>query len=258
MLAVVAMCKDERDVVDGFVEWMASQADFLIIADNGSTDGTRERLGELAQDFPLTVLDDPEVGYYQSRKVTALAALAAKRGADIVIPADMDERWYSPFGRIADVLAGFPEASIFTAALYDHVATAADPDEADPVKRIGWRRRDPAPLHKVAVRPSLPVTIEQGNHGAFYSKPSVVGGMLIVRHFALRSPSHMVRKARNGGVAYAATTLPENVGAHWRQWNMLSDEQLGDVFREFYWAADPASDPSLIFDPAPVACPSPS
>lgn len=250
MLAVVAMCKDELDVVDGFVEWMASQADVLVISDNGSTDGTRERLDELARDFPLTVLDDPEVGYFQSRKVTALAALAAERGADIVIPADMDERWYSPFGRIADVLADFPQAAIFTAALYDHVASALDPDESDPVKRIGWRRREAAPLQKVACRPLAPVTIHQGNHSASYENTQ--DNLLVVRHYALRSPEQMVRKARNGGAAYAATTLPKEVGAHWRGWSQLSDEQLGEVFRRYYWAADPAGDPSLIYDPAPI------
>jgi hypothetical protein len=40
-------------------------------------------------------------------------------------------------------------------------------------------------------------------------------------------------------------------GQHWRDWNRLTDEQLGDVFRRFYWSADPEHDDSLIFDPAP-------
>ncbi len=133
--------------------------------------------------------------------------------------------------------------------LYDHVATGADP-EGEPVCRMGWRRRDPAPLPKVACRPSLPVTIHQGNHGAGYATGSV-DGLLVVRHFAVRSPEQMIRKARNGGAAYAATNLPEDVGKHWRDWNRLSDEQLTEVFYEHYHVADPASDPSLIFDPCP-------
>jgi hypothetical protein len=115
--------------------------------------------------------------------------------------------------------------------------------------RIGWRRREPAPLPKVAVRPYPRVTIHQGNHSADFGE--TVNGLLVLRHFALRSVEQMVRKARNGGAAYAATTLDESVGAHWRQWNQLSDEQLGEVFREHYWSPAPERDPSLIFDPAP-------
>jgi hypothetical protein len=61
----------------------------------------------------------------------------------------------------------------------------------------------------------------------------------------------MIRKARNGGRAYAATNLPEDHGQHWRDWNRLTDEQLGDVFRRYYWSADPEHDANLIFDPAP-------
>lgn len=255
-LAVVSMCLDEADMVEGFVRRMSSEADFLIVSDNGSTDGSRDILADLSRDFPLTVLDDPEVGYFQSRKMSRLVALAAERGAGFVVPADQDEIWYSPFGRIADVLTEFPHASVFTAVLYDHVATGVDPSDGDPVVRTGWRRVNPAPLPKVACRPVAPVTIHQGNHGASYG--ATQDNLLVVRHYPLRTPEQMIRKARNGGKAYAATTLPEDVGAHWRQWDLLTDEQLGDVFRRFYWVADPTVDESLIFDPAPVACPSPS
>lgn len=247
--AAVSMCKDEADVIEGFVARTAAEVDFLVIADNGSTDGTRELLDDLAGRYPLTVLDDPEVGYFQSRKVSALAARAEAAGARWIIPADSDEVWYSPFGRIADVLSDRPEA-IVTAALYDHVATGADPAGDDPVVRMSWRRRAPAPLPKVACRARLPVTVHQGNHGASYDAVTV-DGLLVVRHFPYRSSAQMVRKARNGAAAYAATDLPEDQGAHWRAYGRLSDEQLGDVFREHFWTADPAADPTLIFDPCP-------
>ena len=245
----ISMCKDEADVVEDCLRRMATQVDHLIVADNGSTDGTREILGELVGDLPLTVLDDPEVGYWQSRKMSALARQAAALGAEWVIAHDADEVWYSPFGRVGDVLAEQDGASIATAELYDHVPTAADPDDGAPADRIGWRRREKAPLPKVACNPHPAVTIHQGNHGADYG--ATIDGLLVVRHFPYRSPAQMISKARNGAAAYAATDLPEHVGQHWRDYGRLTDDQIGDVFRNYFWSASPETDPSLIYDPAP-------
>lgn len=249
----IARVKDEADIIRPVVEHMLTQVDWLLIADNASTDGTREILAELQteHDAAVCVVHDDELGYFQSRQMSALAARAAELGAEWVVPFDADEVWYSPFGRIAHVLADQDSASIAGALLYDHVATGTDPDDPNPLTRIGHRRVEPAKLPKVAARARPPVTIHQGNHGADHGER--VDGLLIVRHFPLRSPEQMVRKSRNGGAAYAATDLPDHIGAHWRQWSQLSDEQLGDVFREFYWEANPTR--GLIFDPAPVVSP---
>jgi glycosyltransferase involved in cell wall biosynthesis len=212
----IAMVRDEADIVEQTVRHMLGQVHEVIVADNGSTDGTREILEQL----PIVLLDDPEVGYYQSRKMTALAARAAQQGADWIVPFDADECWYSPFGKIADILADLPQA-VAAAALYDHVPTAVDPEGA-PLDRIGWRRHTPAELPKVACRAALPVTIEQGNHGAHYPTGQV-DGQLVVRHFPYRSAEQFVRKARNGAQAYAATDLPDDQGKHWRDYGALLD-----------------------------------
>ena len=139
-----------------------------------------------------------------------------------------------------------------TADLLDHVPTGHDQRNGGPVTDIVWRRRQRLPLPKVACRAMRDLTIHQGNHGADFpgvSQPLVAIGLIEVRHFPYRSPEQMVRKARNGAAAYAATDLPEDVGAHWRGYGRLSDEELGDVFRRWFWVANPEADPSLIFDP---------
>jgi glycosyltransferase involved in cell wall biosynthesis len=249
----ICMVKDEADIIGESLRLMAREVDALIVADNASSDGTRDILADLTRELPLTVLDDPEVGYFQSRKMSALAARAAAAGADVVVPHDADERWYSPFGRLGDVLGDHPAASVFPAAVYDHVATGHDP-AGDPITRMGWRRATPIPLAKVACRPLVPVVIHQGNHGADYGATLDIG--LVVRHFPYRSADQFIRKVRNGSAAYALTDLPESVGAHWRGYGRILEERGADaladeVFRRHFWVADPTRDPRLIYDPSP-------
>lgn len=251
--AAVSMVKDEADVLPATLEAMAAEVDFLVVADNGSTDGTRELLEQLQSSMPLVVLDDPEVGYFQSAKMSHLAGVAAALGAEWVVPFDADERWYSPFGPIADVLAAHPGAAIAPAELFDHVPTAAD-EGPTPLEAMIWRRREAAPLPKVACRPTAAVRIHQGNHGADYG--STIGGLLVVRHFPYRSPEQFLRKVRNGAAAYAATDLPETDGAHWRQYGAILDKRgpevlLEEVFRRYFWSEDPEADETLIRDPCP-------
>src|SRR5258706_10050034 len=95
------LVKDESDVIADTVAHLLSQVDEVIVADNLSTDGTRD----LLETMPVTVIDDREVGYYQSAKMTKLARLALSHGHEWVVPCDADEVWYSLFGRLADVLA---------------------------------------------------------------------------------------------------------------------------------------------------------
>lgn len=250
----IAMVKDEADIVGSTVEHMRTQVDHVIVADNGSTDDTRAILHDLG----VEVLDDPEPGYYQSRKMTNLADYAGRLGADWIVPFDADEWWYSPLGRIADVLDRIQAwKTIAVAQLFDHVATALDPDIDDPVKRLAWRRLNHLPLVKVAFRYRPGVIVEQGNHNATFTDGTAHNvrlDLLEIRHFPYRSPEHFVRKARNGAAAYAATDLGADVGGHWRQYGRLiadgGDEVGYGIFRDWFYSDDPESDTGLIYDPA--------
>ncbi len=245
----ITMCKDEVDVIEGSITRMLSQVDTVIVADNGSTDGTREIL----EGLPIELVDDPEVGYYQSQKMSALAAKAAEQGADFVIPFDADEVWLSPHGRIGDVLARCEEVAA-PAPIFNYVAAADDDPALPPLERIRWRRREALGLPKVACRAALPVTIEQGNHGAHYPS-GVAHGLLEVHHFPYRSEDQFLSKVRNGAAAYKATDLPEGTGAHWRQYGQLLDREGPEAvkawFREHFVSDDPENDPDLILSPCP-------
>lgn len=241
MVHAIAVVRDEADIIEHTVRHMLTQVDAVTVLDNGSVDGTREILDAL----PITVLDDSEP-HYQSRKMSQLAAQAQ---ADWVVPFDADEWWYSPRGRIADVLADLPGA-VAPAAIYNHYVTGHDPEEPNPIKRMGWREREPLPLHKAACRPALRVTITEGNHSAHYPSQAPAWDLLELRHYPYRSAAQMIRKARNGAAALAATDLPEDVGKHWRDYGRLTDEQLTETFYGHFFTADPTTSSKLIFDPA--------
>lgn len=244
----VSMVKDEADIVEASVGRMARQVDGVIVADNGSTDGTRAILEGLG----VEIVDDPDPAYQQSAKMSRLAAMAGERGAEWIVPFDADEIWSAHGKPIAHVLRELPDwVLICEAAIFDHVGIEG---EGTPLERMRWRRRDPLPLPKVACRYRDGLVIHQGNHGASFPDeplPPIVKHLLSIRHFPYRSAGQMIRKARNGAAAYAATDLPEEVGAHWRGYGRLTDEQITEVFHEHFASADPDNDPALILDPCP-------
>lgn len=254
------LVKDEADIIATTVGHLLRQVDEVIVSDNGSTDGTREILDGIA-DGRLVTHDDPEVGYYQSRKMTKLANEARHRGHEWVLPCDADEVWHSEVVDvpIRDLLASQkPMVGIVTAELFDHVSTGslADPVPVRPVEGMPWRRREKASLPKVCARLLPGLVVEQGNHGAHFPGGVARNSGLAVRHFPYRSVGQFVQKVRNGSAAYAATNLPFDMGRHWREYGEHLDRDgeaaIREIFATWFHVSDPTSDPTLIWDPAPL------
>lgn len=252
----ISTVRNEEDVIGTTIDHMMTQVDRLIIADNLSTDATADILQGRANNYPLDVVVDEEPAHYHGRKMTILAAMAVRDyGATWVVPFDADEIWYSPDGRIADVIESQPPwAAIVEARLFNHLPTALDPADGSPQRQMGWRNLEPLPLRKVACRTTVAVTIDEGNHNAHYEICRAEG--LEIRHFPYRSAEHFIRKARTGSVSIGLTDLPESTGAHWRDYGRLLDalgeEALATVFHKHFYSDDPKADPKLIYDPAPL------
>jgi hypothetical protein len=98
------LVRNEVDVLEtNLRHHFANVIDEAIVVDNGSTDGTLELLGDLAEDMPLQVAS--EVGHsYQGDRVTRMARFATQQGADWVLPIDADEFWVATDGPFRTVL----------------------------------------------------------------------------------------------------------------------------------------------------------
>lgn len=254
--AGVAMVKDEADVLAGTLRHILDEVDFVVVADNNSSDGTRGILDEVGDENPgrVVVVDNPDVAYYQSEWMTRLADMAHHEfGATWIVPFDADELWVFRGNRIRDELMGC-DCAVVAAELFNYFPSAVDLEGDDPFRTIRWRQRKAAPLPKVAYRWEPGAVIHQGNHGVSLPSGGVTTSGLQVSHFPYRSADQFVRKARNGAAAYAATDLPADVGAHWRGYGDLLERRgenaLRDVFRTYFWNLSPA-DAGLVLDPAP-------
>jgi glycosyltransferase involved in cell wall biosynthesis len=252
VLVAVTMVRDEEDVIVPLVEHMLAEGvDRLIVADNLSSDGTREFLDGLARKYwpRVSVIDDPVPGYYQAQKMSALAEQARRLGARWVLPFDADEWFYASDGSltIKQALDGCA-ADVVLAYGYDHIAAPADPqDEPNPFLRIQHRRSHHQKFPKVAFRASERAYLHMGNHGVERPGPRA-DGVLEYRHFQYRSLAHMTQKGRQGKAAFdAAPDIHDDHGTHWKRLGSMSDEEL-----KAEWEALCAS-PDLVHDPAPLS-----
>lgn len=248
MIAAVTMVRDEADIIAPvLMQLFAQGVDRIWVADNLSVDKTRPILEDLAVRHPITIIDDDEPGYYQSYKMTSLAQRAAAAGADWVVPFDADEWWYALDGTIATQLAAC-DATVIKARGYDHLPRRTDPDDPDdpnPIRRMGWRRAHTQTWPKVVFRATADVYIHQGNHDVERPGPRTEG-LLEYRHFGYRSFDQMTSKVRNGKAAYEASTVHAMHGTHWRTLGALSDEGLAAEWQKLL------DEPGLVYDPAPI------
>lgn len=265
----VTMVKDEADVIERTLRHLHAEGlDGVVALENQSADDTTRILSRLREELGgdwLHVVDDPEVGYWQSAKMTAAAKMARDvYGATWVLPFDADEVWTTSDERsLRDAIMLHGDGANGQAAmLFDHYATALDPGEPDapeddPFTRMGWRSATPLSLPKVVVRAAAMRRIDAGNHGAKLTEATWSSGhYLAVHHFPWRGPEQAVRKVTNGSRAYKATNLPETTGLHWRQMgdalDALGPDAIRAWWRDGFFYSDPAAS-GLVYDPAPVS-----
>jgi glycosyltransferase involved in cell wall biosynthesis len=238
----VTMARNEEHRIAGSVrQLLDGGVDAVVVADNLSTDGTRDVLDELARDVPLIVVDDREEAYYQGPKMSLLARAAARCGASWIVPFDADELWYGVGAPLATRLRAL-DGDAAIAPMFDFLPRPDQHVVDDPYRALTTRRRQPG-TQKIAFRAHLLASIGTGNHWVMQPVRTVHGAVSI-RHYPFLGFDHFVEKARIGNAALAATDLPSEVGAHWRAWGESDDHGLARAWRDL-------TDDDLVDDPLP-------
>ena len=237
-IAVVMMVKDEEDIIGHNLEWLHYVGvRRFVIADNQSSDGTREGiLGFQARhpDCEVIVVDDPVVSYVQSVKTTRLLRQAISTWPDLrwVFPIDADEflipsRGFGPLDELPDHI----DAMTIQKVIHSRHSLGGEVDTGSPLGLMALRSSLFWVPPKSACRAREHFAVTPGNHYIASSaggSPVYQGAFalgLYYREFQVRSFEHFLRKVGNGGQAILAAKKEGRAegGDHWlRYFEVLS------------------------------------
>lgn len=247
---VVMMVKDEIDIIGYNIEYLQTQdIDHFYIANNLSTDGTKELLVELSKKYGnMTIVDDNEFAYYQSDKMNNWCNVCFNMGADIVMPIDADEIWYSKdSSKTLGKLLKTVEGDIFVANSTDYIPTINDLKEDNPILSMAYKKKNSDSFPAVAFRKYPGFYLEMGNHNVINHGGKRVCGLIGIRHYQYRSFEQFCKKVTNGKKVYDNTTFSDSIGSHWRKLGSMEKNEML-TWWENYTSQEVEYDPISIFN----------
>lgn len=234
----ISIVKNEADIVRQSVLHQLNQGvDGVLIADNQSSDDTREILYDLALEHPVFVALDTWSAFDQAVKTTLLANAARRAGAEWIVPFDADEFWFAPGALVADHLRAEP-AQVVRAQIHNFFPFTDGPVTVERDYRFDLT---PHALGKVAFRSHPLAFVGSGNHGVHRGGQTVEG--LRIAHMPWRSLGQMKRKVVQGSAAVAEANLWSGWCWSWRTLAELPDDEIEARWRRLL-AGEPAKDTS--------------
>jgi hypothetical protein len=216
------LVRNEVDLVEvNLLHHFATAIDEAIVIDNGSTDGTLEKLTALADSMPIQLASEPGP-YDQSNRVTRMARLAVQNGADWLLPIDADEFWVGigttlrsileclpsdvsgvraeivNFVQRRNVLSASPHALLsMTMRPEDQVGPIEDCEELVEAEQIGFVEMMYPP--KWVSRASPDIVVQNGNHSVEgLPDGTTMTGRVLCLHAPLRARSLLTGKLDQG------------------------------------------------------------
>ena len=227
----VSVVKNELDILPHTISHFFRQGiDRILIADNLSTDGTREYVTDLAaRDSRIIFAWDNYDVHLQSEKMTYLCHRAWQSGAAWIIPFDGDEFWFAPRGQtLAEFLrASAPETAVYYAGFHHTVPVQNAPDDIINTELI----MDTANSFpgKVEYRAHPLTVVLTRNHDVRRLGARRTG--LDIVHVQYRGTTQIARKVRVG--AQTARRTGEDLdycAPHWIAGSKLTDAEIEQVW----------------------------
>lgn len=217
----VTVVKDEVDIVELTVRNLIEQGvDHVIIADNGSTDGTYELLHKLSQELPITLLRDTLFDFHQGLKITYLARMAWRSGARWVLPFDADEFILAPDVTVAEALKASAhrviDITIHNAyprgGSLDHIAIDERPHD----------------LTQCCFRAHPFVRVSDGNHRV--NLPEEPGRGIFMIHLPWRSKSQLIAKVLKGKDSLENVSPNGDIDGHWAELAQADSDRIDRIW----------------------------
>ena len=234
--------RDEADIVGSWLDFhLSAGADFVVVTDHRSQDGTTEILERYAREGSIHLIREPGEELREEEWVTRMARVAATEyGADWVINSDADEFWWPRGDSLGDVLSAIPER-------YGTVSAFLRPFVPRPggglfAERMTARFSALAPIHdpgslyrpirKVIHRAHAEIRLARGNHAVTDSPFLPLRGWFPVElfHFPVRTEQQMAHKADLFGNAFAQYVDRAPTGYHRNMFQALRDGGIADYF----------------------------
>lgn len=234
-----SLAKNEEDIIEAFVRQNLKYIDHMYIADNLSTDGTRDILNALVEEgLPLTVLDDPEQGHQQNLKTTkAYQELAKTVEFDAIFFIDADEFLYgaplvAPEGRYP---GKFYHVERERYVIHDPALT-----DQNVISRMTYKLKEPETNKSMIFHDRNAfenVEIGTGNHHVYREKKRKVHGVLPnlkLAHFPIRSKRQYLSKMVLGWISLmlrdeTVRFQEKPQGSHWRDGYRFFMENNGNI-----------------------------